>query len=149
MTPFYRRTSLALITIFLTIPVALSAQQSPKPQPAQDKQTDGADRGNGRAGRGQGGELIKKLNLNADQKKQFRQIRQESMQQAKAIRADNSLSQPDKKQKLRELHKQTMDKVMTMLTPEQKEQLKKTMEERRKNRKNGQNKDTDKEGSTN
>ncbi len=145
MTPFYRRTILALISIF--VDDSCGVERPASLATAGQKQTDGADRGNGRAGRGQGGELIKKLNLNADQKKQFRQIRQESMQQAKAIRADNSLSQPDKKQKLRELHKQTMDKVMTMLNPEQKEQLKKTMEERRNNRKNG--KDTEKEGSTN
>jgi Spy/CpxP family protein refolding chaperone len=141
MTPFYRRTIVALITAFLAIPAALNAQQQAAPQTPAGKQADGADRGNGRMGRNQGGELIKKLNLSPDQKKQFQQMRLESMQQAKAIRADGSLSQSDKKQKLHELHKQTMDKVMGMLTPEQKEQLKKTMEERRKNRSKGGDKE--------
>jgi hypothetical protein len=32
MTPFYRRTILALITVFFAIPAALSAQQAPQPQ---------------------------------------------------------------------------------------------------------------------
>jgi Spy/CpxP family protein refolding chaperone len=144
MTPFYRRTILALITVFFAIPAALSAQQAPQPQSQPGQQAGGSNQGKARMGRQQGGDLIKNLNLSADQKKQFQQMRLESMQRAKAIRADNSLSQTDRKQKLRELHKQTMNKVMAILTPEQKEQLKKTLEERRKNRsKNRSKEDSD------
>jgi Spy/CpxP family protein refolding chaperone len=122
---------LAFIAACLALPAGLSAQQQDSPaQP--NSQGNG---GRGSMGRRQGGEMIKKLNLTDDQKQKFRQIRQQGMQQAKAIRNDSSLSEADKKQKLQELHKQNMEQVMGILTPEQKEQLKQMREERRKNQK--------------
>jgi Spy/CpxP family protein refolding chaperone len=76
--------------------------------------------------------LAKKLNLTDDQKEQFRKIHQDTMQQAKSIRSDNSLSDEQKHERLQQLHKQAHQQMFAVLTPEQKDQLKQMREERRK-----------------
>jgi len=76
--------------------------------------------------------LAEKLNLTADQKAQFEKIRQDSMQQAKAIRTDGSLSDEQKKQKMIDLRKQQHQQMFSVLTPEQKQQLKQMREEHKK-----------------
>lgn len=90
----------------------------------------------GRMGRGAGRQqamlLAKRLNLTPEQRQQFRQIGRKTKQQAGAIRGDSSLSDADKKQKLQDLRKQTMQQRMAVLTPEQQDELKKIREERRK-----------------
>lgn len=130
----------------LFLPLALRAQQQDQPQ-SDDKtqsqaQSDGSStqpdhmrraRGMRRGRHGQGmAWLAKKLNLTDDQKKQFQEIRQDSMKQAKAVGADNSLSDEQKREKMKELRKQQHQKMFSVLTPEQKDQLKQLREQRRK-----------------
>ena len=81
--------------------------------------------------------LAKKLNLTEDQKKQFRQIRQDSMKQARAIRADSSLTDDQKRDKMKELRKQQHQQMFSVLSPEQKDQLKQLREQRKKEMQEG------------
>lgn len=82
--------------------------------------------------------LAQKLNLTDDQKAQFQKIRQESMQQAKAIRADGSLSDEQKKQKMLDMRKQQHQQMFSVLTPDQKQQLKQMREEHKKEMQKGE-----------
>jgi len=115
----------------LLLPFSAQAQQS------QDQPRPNAPRGRawgrrGAAGRNGMAALAQKLNLTGQQKQQFRQIGQESHQQAVSVRSDSSLSDADKKAKLQEVRKQAHLKMFAVLTPEQKEQLKQMREERKK-----------------
>lgn len=121
----------------MVLPLAASAQQTQdsdqsqtQAQPEQGHQRGAWAR---RAGHRRGMQMLaKKLNLTDDQKQQFQKIRQETMQQAKTIRSDNSLSDEQKRDQLRQLHKQAHQNMFAVLSPEQKEQLKQLREERRK-----------------
>ena len=77
-------------------------------------------------------ELAQKLNLTDDQKAQFQKIRQNSMQQAKAIRSDSSLTDEQKEQKMLEMHKQSHQQLFSILTADQKQRLKQIREEHKK-----------------
>jgi len=68
--------------------------------------------------------MAKKLGLTADQKANIKSITQDARQQAKAIRTDTTLSKDAKKAKLQELRKDTRAKVMNVLTPEQRQEMK-------------------------
>jgi protein CpxP len=85
----------------------------------------------GRSGQGMGW-LAQKLNLTDQQKQQFRDIHQKSMEQARAVRNDSSLSADQKRDKMRELRKQQHQQMFSVLTPEQKDQLKQLREQRKK-----------------
>lgn len=76
-------------------------------------------------------ELAQKLNLTDDQKKQFQQIRQNTMQQGRSIRSDSSLSHDQKQEKMLALRKQSHQEMFKVLTPEQQAQLKQMREERK------------------
>ncbi len=71
--------------------------------------------------------LLSKLNLTDDQKASIKTINQQAEAAAKAIQADTSLDQPAKRARLQELRKDTQAKIMAVLTPAQREQLKKLM----------------------
>ncbi len=127
---------LLLVAAFaVALPVAGFSQQ---PQPDDQSQTQsqpaqGHQRR--RAGHRRGMRmqmLARKLNLTDDQKQQFQKIRQDTMQQAKTIRSDSSLTDEQKHDKLQQLHKQAHQNMFAVLTPDQKEQLKQLREERRK-----------------
>jgi len=131
----------------MLLPIGLRAQQSDQQQPDKNQsQTQSDDsstqaqpehphRGRGMHGmrRGQGmSALAKKLNLTDEQKKQFHQIRQETMKQARVIHKDSSLSDDQKRDKMQELRKQSHQQMFSILTPEQKDQLKQLREQHQK-----------------
>lgn len=125
---------LLLVAAFaVALPVAGFSQQ---PQPDDQSQTQSQpEQGHQRrrAGHRRGMQMLaRKLNLTDDQKQQFQKIRQDTMQQAKTIRGDSSLSDEQKHDKLQQLHKQAHQNMFAVLTPDQKEQLKQLREERRK-----------------
>lgn len=127
-----------MLKIVRCIPLVLAglALLLPFSAQAQRSQTEGqggrAWGRKGAAGRNGMAALAQKLNLTDQQKQQFRQIAQESRQQAVSVRKDSSLSDADKKAKLQEVRKQAHLKMFAVLTPEQKEQLKQMREERKK-----------------
>lgn len=63
------------------------------------------------------------LNLTADQKAKLKAMHEEQKPRREAITNDATLSATDKKQKLRELRKESQEKFLAVLTPEQREKL--------------------------
>lgn len=133
----FRRLLVAVAALALFLPVGLSAQQSDsqnQPQ-SQDNQSQAPAGHRGMRHRRQGwgmAGLAQKLNLSNDQKQQFRQIRQQSMEQARTISSDGSLTEDQKRTRMQELRKQAHQQMFSVLTPEQKEQLKQLREQRQK-----------------
>ena len=132
---FFKRIFMAGLTACLILPVAGMAQQGQDAGTGQGQgQTvePGMRRHRRMARRHRRQQMVaKRLNLTDEQKQQMKQISQTFRQQAQAIRNDTSLSDADKKQKLQDLRKQTMEQHMGVLTPEQQQELKKLREERR------------------
>jgi periplasmic protein CpxP/Spy len=59
------------------------------------------------------------LGLNADQKSQIKQIRQNEKQQIQAVKTDNSLSKDQKKAKIKDIRQNSTSQINGLLTPEQ------------------------------
>lgn len=70
---------------------------------------------------------LNQLDLTDQQKQQIEAIFKEGREAAKAVKADTSLTDAQKQQKLAEIRKQTHDKVMSVLTEEQKKKLQEIM----------------------
>jgi protein CpxP len=85
----------------------------------------------GTAIRGHGEGPFAGLNLTDEQKAQIKKIRQEAKAKADAVMGDSSLSDADKKIKVREIHKAAIMESKQVLTAEQRAQLKEKMKERR------------------
>ena len=78
-----------------------------------------------------GEEMFADLNLTDDQKAQIKKIHEDAKAKADAVKADTTLSDADKKTKLREIHKSAMTESRKVLTAEQRAQLKEKVKERR------------------
>jgi Spy/CpxP family protein refolding chaperone len=70
------------------------------------------------------GDFSKELGLTSSQQEQMTKIRAEYSSQFQALRDDNSLSKDQKKEKMQELRKAQMEKMKTVLTPEQMDKMK-------------------------
>lgn len=75
--------------------------------------------------------LTQELNLTPDQQTKIKPIFQQAHAQAKTIRQDTTLSQDQKRAKMKELHENTMAQLNGILTPEQQTQLKQLREQRK------------------
>lgn len=71
------------------------------------------------------------LNLTDDQKAQIKKIHEDAKAKADAVKADTTLSDADKKAKIRDIRKSARMESHKVLTAEQREQLKEKMKERR------------------
>lgn len=141
----HRILTLAAATAML-LPIGAKAQQSDQQQPDKNQsqtqsndstqsQPDASQRGHGMRGlgRGQGmAAIAQKLNLTDEQKQQFRQIHQQMMKQARTIHTDSSLTANQKRDKMQQLRKQSHQQMFSILTPEQKDQIKQLREQRQK-----------------
>ena len=67
----------------------------------------------------QRGHMMDQLNLTPDQKSQMKSLRQSNKQERDAINNDASLSQDQKYGKMKELRKSQLDKMNSILTPDQ------------------------------
>jgi len=81
------------------------------------------------------GKLIAKLNLTDDQKTKIKDIMTTARDAGKAIRNDASLNDAQKKAKIIEHRKQTHEQMLNVLTPEQQQQLKDMMKDKKQPRK--------------
>ena len=84
--------------------------------------------------------LSEKLNLTDDQKAKLRPILQDQMLQMKAVREDSSLSEEQKRAKMKSIHESSHDQINAVLTPEQQakfEQMRKEQMEKHKGMKEG------------
>jgi Spy/CpxP family protein refolding chaperone len=91
------------------------------------KKKEGGARQGGAADRLQG--MADKLNLTADQKAQAAPIIAETKEAVQKIQADNTLDQAAKRPKIMEAVKAGQDKLLAILTPEQKAELEKAKAE--------------------
>jgi len=73
--------------------------------------------------------LSEKLNLTDDQKARLRPILQDQMQQMKAVREDSSLSEEQKRAKMKPIHESLHDQINAVLTPEQQAKFKQMRQE--------------------
>lgn len=76
-------------------------------------------------------EMIRELNLTKAQKVQLRDLHQTMKANKDAIENDKSLTDDQKKEKLKEGRKEQMQKINALLTPEQREKFKEKMMEKR------------------
>ena len=113
-----RLVSLGLVAA-LAVPVALAnSQATPAPQAAGKEM-------------GMHGGLqaaVESLNLTDDQKAKVKDIFADAKTKRQAVSSDASLSDEQKKAKMKELHSATMAKLNEVLTPEQQTELKSKME---------------------
>lgn len=82
-----------------------------------------------------GFQQMQQINLTSRQQTQMKALHETIQQQRNAIQNDPSLSTAQKKEKMKRLHKTQMEKVNTILTPEQQEKMKAFREQRRQNHK--------------
>ncbi len=73
--------------------------------------------------------MIKDLHLTSAQKSQWKASKGEFKTRAQAIKSDASLTDVQRKEKLKELKMERMQKMKTILTPEQIEIFKKDMQQ--------------------
>lgn len=64
-------------------------------------------------------EIIKALNLTPDQKEKLKEINKFNKDAKAKVNEDNSLSEDDKKERLKEIRKEKTKRFMEILTPEQ------------------------------
>ena len=111
--------SLGLVAA-LAVPVALArSQATPSPQAA------GKEKGM------HGGGLlaaVESLNLTDEQKAKVKDIFADAKTKGQAVTSDTTLSDEQKKAKMKELHSGIMAKLNEVLTPEQQTELKSKME---------------------
>lgn len=68
-------------------------------------------------------DFLKQLNLSAEQEKKVKAILDDSRAKTMAVMNNSSLTRDQKRTKIAEIRKQTMDKIRSLLTPEQKKKL--------------------------
>ena len=139
MQRFSYRILFAALTSILLLPLASQAQQAQDDkasQPPAANQTDGRQRrarvGEVQRQRQHMAMLAQKLNLTDAQKEQFQQIGRDMRKQGMAIRQDSTLTDAQKKEKMLALRKQSHQQMFSVLTPEQKDQLKQMREQHKK-----------------
>jgi Spy/CpxP family protein refolding chaperone len=81
-----------------------------------------------------GEKFAEKLNLTPEQKADLKSIRENSKQQAQAIKNDSSLTPDQKKAKFKELRKSSHEQMMAKLTPDQQAKFKEMRKEHRGHR---------------
>ena len=104
----------------LAVPVALANSQATPPPQAAGKEM-GMHGGGLQA-------AVESLNLTDDQKAKVKDIFADAKTKKQALSSDASLSEEQKKAKMKELHSATMAKLNEVLTPEQQTELKSKME---------------------
>jgi periplasmic protein CpxP/Spy len=76
-------------------------------------------------------EMMRELNLTKEQRGQMKESHQSMKQKKEEVNNDNTLTEAQKKDKMKALHKEQKQKMNAILTPEQKEKMK----EQKKNKK--------------
>jgi Spy/CpxP family protein refolding chaperone len=77
-----------------------------------------------------GDRLAKELNLTPDQQNQLKPVFEETRTKVQAIHQDTSLSQEQKRAKIKEIHDANKSKIEAVLTPEQKQKFDSLRKER-------------------
>ena len=113
--------SLGLVAA-LAVPVALAnSQTAPSPQAAGKEMAMGMHHDGLQA-------AVESLNLTDDQKSKVKDIFADAKTKRQAVSSDASLTEDQKKAKMKELHTGIMAKLNEVLTPDQQTELKNKME---------------------
>ena len=115
----------AALTVALAMPASAQKSEAGATTAKKPGAAAGA-KGQGKKGGGKMRALLAKLNLTAEQKTKIQDIQKASREETKKLREGGQPS-PENKTKLKELRKQTTDKIMAVLTPEQQKTLKEEM----------------------
>jgi periplasmic protein CpxP/Spy len=83
--------------------------------------------------------MSKALNLTPEQKEKIRPLLEEQDKQMSELRSNTSLTPEQKRDKGMAMHKEIHDKIVAILTPEQKEKLKQRMDQMRQQHEAHQN----------
>ncbi len=110
-----------LVLAGLTLLTAPILRADEPASPPADNSNRRSDRREGMHDRLQ--QALKELDLTADQKAKTEAIFKQSGEQRQVIFADTSLGDEQRRAKMRELRKSTMDQVQALLTPEQQTKL--------------------------
>jgi Spy/CpxP family protein refolding chaperone len=105
----------------LAVPLALAKSQATLASQAGGKESGTGMRGGLQA-------AVVSLNLTDDQKAKVKDIFADAKTKHQAVSNDTSLSDDQKKAKMKELHEGTLAKLNEVLTPEQQTELKSKME---------------------
>ena len=73
--------------------------------------------------------LSEKLNLTDDQKAKLKPILQDELQQMKTVREDTSLSEDQRRAKMKSIHESLHEQINAVLTPEQQTKFKEMQQE--------------------
>lgn len=92
---------------------------------------------NGQARQPQRRNVFVYLNLTNEQKQEWQRIQRETTQNVRAARLDESLSEEQMQQKLREIHAEQRRQLLGLLSPEQQEALKQWWEEQKQQKADG------------
>ena len=119
----------ALASVLSLQPFARAADPSVAAQPAPVAAQPGQNE-RGAAIRARMREVAKDLGLTDEQKQQLKPILQEEWAKLKALRDDQSLTRPEKLEKLKTMREDVLPQLKEILTPEQLAKWQKLREER-------------------
>ncbi|HXZ81534.1 MAG TPA: hypothetical protein VEG30_16525 [Terriglobales bacterium] len=89
--------------------------------------------------------LSEKLNLSDDQKAKLKPLLTDEAQQMRAVRDDSSLSQEQKRAKMKSIHESFQPQINGVLTPEQQAKWKQMKEEAKEHYKGSKERDSEHE----
>lgn len=132
-TMFSRLGFLALAVALLAAPAVRAQTGNPPEQPSNPPQQPNATP-EANEPRGGDREGLRDLDLSEDQKKQIQAIHQNEKQQLEAIRNDPSLTPAQKREKAKEIRRNSNKQISGLLTPEQRRKWKQIRRQRRRHR---------------
>ncbi len=132
-TMFSRLGFLALAVALLAAPAVRAQTGNPPEQPSNPPQQPNATP-EANEPRGGDREGLRDLDLSEDQKKQIQAIHQNEKQQLEAVRNDPSLTPAQKREKAREIRRNSNKQISGLLTPEQRRKWKQIRRQRRHHR---------------
>jgi Spy/CpxP family protein refolding chaperone len=107
---------------FVALNLAVSAQIDREPGANASGRGRGNQQGMDRKQKMKG--MVKELNLSKEQMGQLKDMNRDLKQQMQAIKADQTLSDEQRREKVKAINKTRIEKLKTILTPQQFEQLK-------------------------
>jgi Spy/CpxP family protein refolding chaperone len=107
---------------FVALNLAVSAQIDREPGANAGGRGRGNQQGMDRKQKMKG--MVKELNLSKEQMGQLKDMNRDLKQQMQAIKADQTLSDEQRREKVKAINKTRIEKLKTILTPQQFEQLK-------------------------
>ena len=118
-----------ILTILVLLAASLTFAQTSQESQAPTPDTHAGMHHNGESADQHLQMLTEKLNLTDDQKAKLKPILQDQMQQMKAVREDSSLSQEQKRAKMKSIHESLHDQINAVLTSEQQAKFKQMRQE--------------------